>query len=1646
MAAKKKGQTKLQEDGPDYQNFFRNCQEPFFIITKKGEWIDFSDALVRLFGYPSREEFSRVKIASLHAKPPERKNLFSQADRAGQVTDCPARMKRKDGTLFSASISVTAGRDAAGTVVTYSGAIHDMAGVTPSGRMPPATKEGAATLTEIGAEFFPLFEAMDEGVVIHEVLYTEDGTPSDYRIMDVNPAFTRNTGIPPEKARGELASRVYGSGEAPFLERYAAVAGSGKPDSFEIYFAPLQRYFRISVVSPRKGWFATVFHNITGQKQKEAELAAEHKKTEEQFILFSSLMNSVVSNIHSVDRQFRYTSFNRSHAATMKDLYGIDIRPGMNFIDCITIEKDQKLIHDALRRTVGGETVVLEEYLGNNAISRQFRDCSFNPIRDTAGEVIGVAVISRDSTARKQAEKALRASEERYRRLTENSQDIIFRIALPDRRFDYISPAVHPLTGYLPDDFYKNPHLMHEMIHPDFRERLRILWERLPKGDLLREYEYQILHKNGEARWFHQRNTIVRNRTGHVVALEGIVTDITGRKMAEIALHQIEERYRLISENTGDVIWILSLDTMRFTFVSPSAYRLLGYTCEEAQNLTLARILTPESLSYVGEILPKTLAAINAGDESARIQTHRINQVRKDGTVIAVEIVATFVTGAGRDEIIGVSRDISERKKAQDALQESEEKFRSLVETTSDLVWEIGADGHYTYVSPRVRDILGYEPEEVTGKSPFDIMPPYEADVMRKEFSRYSGSCQPVPAIVNRCLHKNGSVVIMETSAVPRFDHEGNYAGYRGIDRDITLRKLAQDALIESEDRYRTFIECSNEAIFVIQDGHIPFCNKKGMELIGYDRDFLRQHDFLEFVHPDDRTGATMRHLRRLKGESINPLAELRVYDAGGALHWIEINAVLVTWDGRPASLNFATDITERKNATDALRESERGYHLLADNVTDVIWTADRDMNLTYISPSITALTGHTPAEFIRLCPEECLTSESLALLLRSRGEVIAQLAPGCRVAPRPQVLELEYRKKDGTLVWAEVVISLIHTGDDDPQGVIGVTRDITDRKRAEEAIKESEERFRTLLERVQSVAVQGYRPDHTVVYWNEANTRIYGYTAEEAIGKDLRDLIVPPPAREEVTAAIARMADTGIPEPAAEIMLSHKNGSLVPVFSSHAVVKIPGKSTILFCIDVDLTERRRAEEALRNSETYLRTIINSVQTGLIIIDPENHTIVDVNPAAERLAGVPRDRMIGSVCHRFICPAEEGNCPVTDHNNTVDNSERTLITANGPRSILKTVVPAIISGKKLLLESFIDITDRKKAEEKLTESEEKFHLIFRNSNDAIYLFEITSSGMPGRIVDANQVALLHTGETQEHLLKKTFLEIHTHELPQKSRSIMMELLTKGQVRFETEVARKDGPKLPVEVSAQFARLNQKTYVIAISRDVSRRKREERALRIANQKLQLMNIVAWHDIQNKVTGLRGYVELSKDLVTDEQMKRFIQSEEEVLKVIHQQLQYTKEYQEMGVHPQEWVNLSQTLRMILSLAELGSIQVIIDVSDLEIFCDPVIAKVFSHLLDNTKIHGTKASRIQISCHETGDGLTLVYEDDGIGIPEEQKKELFMRNVGASTGFSLFFIHDLLEVSEMTIRETGIPGEGVRFEIGIPRGIYRFGNKLP
>jgi PAS domain S-box-containing protein len=343
----------------------------------------------------------------------------------------------------------------------------------------------------------------------------------------------------------------------------------------------------------------------------------------------------------------------------------------------------------------------------------------------------------------------------------------------------------------------------------------------------------------------------------------------------------------------------------------------------------------------------------------------------------------------------------------------------------------------------------------------------------------------------------------------------------------------------------------------------------------------------------------------------------------------------------------------------------------------------------------------------------------------------------------------------------------------------------------------------------------------------------------------------------------------------------------------------------------------------------------------------------------------------------------------------------------------------------------------------IRESEQKFREIFNNVNDSIEIHEVQENGLPGKYLEVNDIACQMLRFSREELLTLDPLDIATGNYNRPIEEIGKDLQILGYSRFETEHKRKDGTIVPVEINAHVITLLGRKVTLSVVRDISERKKHEQALRIANQKLNLMNIVAWHDVYNKITGLRGYVELSKEHITNKKAQDFLAREEEVLEMIQQQIAYTKEYQKIGEKPPRWQKFGSILKDLFIAEVSGSIHVTNDAENLELYADPVIEKVFWHLIDNSKKHGGNVTEIRFSARESAYGCTLVYEDNGVGIPEDKRESLFTKSFGKMTGFDLFFVHDILDIYGMNIDETGEPGKGARFEIKIPKGIYGFTN---
>ena len=277
--------------------------------------------------------------------------------------------------------------------------------------------------------------------------------------------------------------------------------------------------------------------------------------------------------------------------------------------------------------------------------------------------------------------------------------------------------------------------------------------------------------------------------------------------------------------------------------------------------------------------------------------------------------------------------------------------------------------------------------------------------------------------------------------------------------QDITERRKAEKALRDSEEQYRLVVENAKESIFIAQDIKIVFVNRATIGMVGYSKEILTSKPFTDFIHPDDLNMVVDHHKKRINGEKVPPVYSFRIIGQDGTVIWCELNAAVIQWKGKPATLNFLNNITERKRADEELKESEKKYRLLADNVDDVIFVLDINLNFTYASPSVKVLMGYEPEELLKIRSSETMTPSSWDLAKKKLSKEIETSEEGG--ISKLQVLQLEMRRKDRSTVWTEVKASFIRDENHRAVGIIGVGRDITERKKADEKLLQTLEKLR---------------------------------------------------------------------------------------------------------------------------------------------------------------------------------------------------------------------------------------------------------------------------------------------------------------------------------------------------------------------------------------------------------------------------------------------------------------------------------------------------------------------------------------------------------------------------------------------------------
>lgn len=984
-------------------------------------------------------------------------------------------------------------------------------------------------------------------------------------------------------------------------------------------------------------------------------------------------------------------------------------------------------------------------------------------------------------------------------------------------------------------------------------------------------------------------------------------------------------------------------------------------------------------------------------------------------------------------------------------------------------------------------------------------------------------------------------------------------------------RKRAEEALRESEEKYRHLIEHSNDAIVVAQDGMLRLVNARAVEITGYSREELLSLPFPTFIHPDDRGMVVERFEKRIGGDETLSRYTFRVVTREGDIRWVEIIADVIEWKERPATLNFLTDITERKRAVDALLESEGRFLSLFDRSLDCVFIHDLEGTFIDANPAALALLGYTREDIPRITFASLIGTDQLDL---ARGTIRTILENGSH----PDLVEYRLSKKGGGFVDVEVKGSLIlHEGA--PYAILGIARDITERKRTEKELRESRDRLDfaiqgahlgtwdvdcatgTITHNVRWHELLGYSGEGTTTnfdWWadrihpddvslvedlyrahimgrtpvldmtcrirkadgawiwirtigrvierddqgtplrisginqdvtelkqaefairereekfreifnnmndaihlhevgedgrpgkfievNDVACQMLQYTRDEMLQMGPLDIAIAYHSRpfdillEELRTVGHAKFDTGH---------RRKDGQIIPVEVNAHKIMLLGRTMVLSVVR-DITERKRTEEALRESEARYREFFATSRDCVFITSPEG-VWIDFNDASldlfgyrtrEELAAVPIQDLYENADFRtgfnaiIIRDGYAENHPVR-----LKKKDGTII------DTLITSVPLMADdgSVKEFFGTIRDVTEKKRAEEEISSLQQFQQSIINNANVWISVFD-----EKGNVSVWNNTAEEISGYKAGEVIGKNSIWDRIYPEMEYRRTIMTKMneiveTVRHLENFETRIRTKDGQERIIWWNTRALHdvpgINH-TF-IAIGKDVTDQKILNDAMLLANKKLNLLGSITRHDINNQLMVLRGYLELMHGALPDSSLEGYYNGIANSGDRIATMIQFTKEYEQIGVNAPAWQNCRTLVDSAAHQVPLGTIIVKNDLPvGTEVFADPLITRVCYNLMDNAVGCGGKITTIRFSGEERGEAYHIACEDDGVGIPDDKKEKIFERGYGRNTGMGLFLSREILSITGITIRETGEPGKGARFEIIVPGGMFRF-----
>ncbi|HUI30149.1 MAG TPA: PAS domain S-box protein [Candidatus Acidoferrales bacterium] len=1387
--------------------------------------------------------------------------------------------------------------------------------------------------------------------------------------------------------------------------------------------------------------------------QKEAE---ELQKRER--ILLRTLIDNLPHSVYVKDKNYHKIIANPANLAHTGLKSEAEIIGKTDF-DLFPKEEAEKFFIDDQRVIRDGRPILnREEYVIDPEGKKIWLLTTKVPLRDEGGTIVGLIGIGIDITERRRVEDMLRESEERFRAIFENTAIGFYRTT-PDGRVLFANPAMVKILGFRNLDelvkFNVEEEGHYQAAYP--RAKFRELIEQ--KG-FITGLESKKIRPDGSVFWVRENARVVYDTDGKVAYYEGTLEDISEHKQAEEALERERALLKTLIDNLPSSVFVKDGE-YRKTVVNRAHVSRLS---EDTNRPELAESEILGKTDF--DLYPREEAEIYFLDDQKVLQDGQIVLDREEPRTysdgkkrwISVSKIPIRAKAGEIVGLLGIVSDITERKLAEEERERERILLRTLIDNIPNAIFVKDKEyrevlvnrAHVLAVGSVLKNIGSTFDDDILGRTDFEV---YPKEMAEKFFLEDRKVIEDGIAVMDReefRVDKSGSKHWALVTKIPLRDEKDNINGFVGITTDITSQKTTEEALRASEAELRTLFASMKDVVLVLDsDGRYvkvaptdpKLLYKPAAELIG-----KTLHEIFSKEQADEFLSITRKALEA--GELQNTEYKLEI---DGRETWF--NASLSKMDEERVLL-VARDITAHKQAEEALRKSEEVLAQITTSIDDTIYSIDgRTAEFTYLSPVFERKLGYSISDIEKMGGrwaflKQVVRSESPA----GDDPVVADLQK--HVVQEIPLSENWWRCKDGTLLYIEDKSVPIYDGERLVR-IDGVLRDITEWKTAEDEKQRERILLRTLIDNT-PYAVYIKDKECRKVTSNPTDVHLVGRNSEEEVLGKTDFEFFPREIAEKFFADDQAVIRDGKPVLNREEYLYDHEGKKHWLLT-YKIPWVDAKGNIvgLVGMGVDITERKAVEEALRRSESELRTLFESMKDIILVLDKDGR-FLRVAPTEDSLLYKPSSELMGKKSNE-IFPREQADYFVDVIRKTLESGEpqnaEYSINIRGEEKWRTATVSPLTNDSVLWVAR--DITERKLMEKELRDSEKKYRELVENALVAVY-----RTTLSGRIIYANKAM----ADMLEYSSPMELISIRAYDLYRNIRereSFVQELRTLGETGKTNEVewVTKTGKIRNVLLSASL----DGEIISGMAKDITDIRMLEQQF-LQTQKLEgLGNIAAGiaHDFNNILGVILGYADLLTQSAFDQ--KKFQRGTQAIMKSAERGKSLVKQLLTFARKTEttfESVQVNEIVSELEKLVEETFPKTVVITTelrnDLPVFSGDAtqIHQVLLNICVNARDAMPRGGKLTISTNvvscdtllpvfpeaSAGKYVEIRIEDNGTGMDEETRRRIFepfftTKEVGKGTGLGLSVAYGIMQSHRGFISVTSEPKKGSTFSIYFP-----------